>query len=242
MIRGRIGRPHNTEKNVEPKIFVRFRFRIAISWKDDLSHSCPYSYFTLNITFAFAFVIPKVINSEIILFRFASISVSMVFDRALPLVPFDLFQCLGGTSRLLACPKDHSRCPGTKPGRGKWTDMLEIKMIPNRPRPRDIPAAPCLLNLGSRFSHLRGRCIFINLQMCLCEAKYPPRRYRAISRRYYRNIARYGATVHLGGITPCKVLGRGWPLLSMVLLKQETQVRAMWHGSHEPSVVERVLL
>ena len=34
--------------------------------------------FSLNYAFAFAFVILKVINSEIILFRFALISVSMV--------------------------------------------------------------------------------------------------------------------------------------------------------------------
>ena len=42
------------------------------------SHSCPHRYFTPNFAFAFAFVILKVINSEIILFRFALISVSMV--------------------------------------------------------------------------------------------------------------------------------------------------------------------
>ena len=42
-------------------------------------HSCPHRYFTPNYTFAFAFVILKVINSEIIFFRFALISVSMVF-------------------------------------------------------------------------------------------------------------------------------------------------------------------
>ena len=40
-------------------------------WTDDLSHSCPHRHFAPNFTFAF--VILKVINSEIILFRFAII-------------------------------------------------------------------------------------------------------------------------------------------------------------------------
>ena len=64
-----------------PKIFVRFRFRIDINWTDDLSHSYPHRYFTPNSTLAFAFVILKVINSVIILFRFALMSVSMVVRR-----------------------------------------------------------------------------------------------------------------------------------------------------------------
>ena len=37
--------------------------------------------FTPNYTFAFAFVVLKVINSEIISFRFALISVSMVSNK-----------------------------------------------------------------------------------------------------------------------------------------------------------------
>ena len=57
-----------------------------INWTDDLSHSCPHRYFTPNYTFAFAFVILKVINSKIIVFRFALISVSM----AVPLADGDL--------------------------------------------------------------------------------------------------------------------------------------------------------
>ena len=61
-----------------PKIVVRFRFRIDINWADDLLHSCSHRGFNPNFTFAFAFVILKVINSEIILFRFALVSVSMV--------------------------------------------------------------------------------------------------------------------------------------------------------------------
>ena len=60
-----------------------FEFTVCTSWfahpwTDDLSHSCPHRYFTPNFTFAFAFVILKVTNSEMILFRFALISVSMV--------------------------------------------------------------------------------------------------------------------------------------------------------------------
>ena len=77
--------PVDTEikvKSNSPKIFLRFRFRIYILiiliGTDDLSHSCPHRDFTLNYTFVFACAILKVINSEIILFRFALISVSMV--------------------------------------------------------------------------------------------------------------------------------------------------------------------
>ena len=58
------------------KIFFRIRFRIDINWTDDLSHSCLHGYFTPNFTFAF--VILKGINSEIMLFRFALFSVTMV--------------------------------------------------------------------------------------------------------------------------------------------------------------------
>ena len=41
---------------------------------DDLSRLCLHRYFTPNFTFTFAFVILKLINSEIILFRFAFVS------------------------------------------------------------------------------------------------------------------------------------------------------------------------
>ena len=44
-------------------------------------HSRPHRYFTPNFTFAFAFVFLEVINSEIILLRFALISVSMVWPH-----------------------------------------------------------------------------------------------------------------------------------------------------------------
>ena len=62
-------------------IFRKYLFAFAselilINWTDDLSHSCPHRYLTPNFTFAFAFVFLKVINSVIILFRFALISVS----------------------------------------------------------------------------------------------------------------------------------------------------------------------
>ena len=62
--------PHN--------YFFGFAFALDIDWTDDLSHSCLHRYFTPNFNIAFAFAIPRVINSEIILFRFALISVSMV--------------------------------------------------------------------------------------------------------------------------------------------------------------------
>ena len=75
-----------------PKIICRFRFRSDTTWTDDLSHSCTHRYFTPNFTFAFAFVILKVINSELILFRFAVVSVSMVlvlqFTVTLWMFPF----------------------------------------------------------------------------------------------------------------------------------------------------------
>ena len=69
-----------------PKILFRFRFRIDINWTDDLSHSCPHRYFTPNFTFAFAFVTLKVINSEIILFRFGLVSVSLEVVASVPAV------------------------------------------------------------------------------------------------------------------------------------------------------------
>ena len=65
-------------KLIPPRIFLCFRFCSDINWTDDLSHACPQRYFTPNFTFAFGFVILKVINLEVILFRFALISVSMV--------------------------------------------------------------------------------------------------------------------------------------------------------------------
>ena len=66
-------------KLISREYSFRFRFRMDIDWTDDLSHSCPHRYLIPNFTFAFAFAILKVINSEIILFRFALISVSMMF-------------------------------------------------------------------------------------------------------------------------------------------------------------------
>ena len=73
----------NTEIKVTlipQNVFLCFRFRIDIMWTDDLLHSCPHRYFTRNYTFAFTFVTLKAINSEIILFCFAIISVSMVIN------------------------------------------------------------------------------------------------------------------------------------------------------------------
>ena len=69
-----------------PILFLRFRFRIDINWTDDLSHSCPQRHFTPNFTFAF--VILKVTNSEIILFRFALVSVSMVTSNLPPIFAY----------------------------------------------------------------------------------------------------------------------------------------------------------
>ena len=63
---------------IPPKYFVAFALALILIGTDDLSHSCSHAYFTPNFTFAFAFVILDLINSEIVLFRFASISVSMV--------------------------------------------------------------------------------------------------------------------------------------------------------------------
>ena len=71
-------------KLIPRKYFFAFAFVFIsyyINLTDDLSHSCLHGYFTPNYTFAFAFVVLKVINSEIILFRFALISVSMVILR-----------------------------------------------------------------------------------------------------------------------------------------------------------------
>ena len=66
-------------KLIPREYFVAFAFALILIGIDDTSHSCSHRDFTPNLTFAFAFVIQKVINSEIILFRFALISVSMVF-------------------------------------------------------------------------------------------------------------------------------------------------------------------
>ena len=65
-------------KLIHFEYFVAFAFALIFIGTDDTSHSCSHTNFTPNLTFAFAFVIQKVINSEIILFRFALISVSMV--------------------------------------------------------------------------------------------------------------------------------------------------------------------
>ena len=59
-------------KLIPSKYFVAFAFVLIFAGTDDLLHSCSHRYFTPNSTFAFAFVILKVTNSEIIiLFRFA---------------------------------------------------------------------------------------------------------------------------------------------------------------------------
>ena len=71
--------------DINSQIFVRFRFRIDIIGTDDFSHSGPHRYLTPNFTFAFTFVILKVINSEKILFRFTLISTSMVSPKPLHL-------------------------------------------------------------------------------------------------------------------------------------------------------------
>ena len=44
--------------------FVAFAFALILIGTDDTSHSCPHRDFTPNLTFALAFVIQKVINSE----------------------------------------------------------------------------------------------------------------------------------------------------------------------------------
>ena len=58
-----------------PKYFVAFAFVMILIGTYDLPHACSHRYFTLYFTFAFAFVILKVINSEIVVLRFALISV-----------------------------------------------------------------------------------------------------------------------------------------------------------------------
>ena len=68
-------------KLIPRKYSFAFAFVMILIGADDLSHSCSYKHFTPNFTFAFAFVILKVIYSEIILFRFAFISVSMVWGK-----------------------------------------------------------------------------------------------------------------------------------------------------------------
>ena len=67
-------------KLIPRKYLFAFTFAFDSNWTDAISHSCPYRYFTPNFTFAFVFVILKVIILEIILFRFALISVSMVHE------------------------------------------------------------------------------------------------------------------------------------------------------------------
>ena len=48
-------------KLIPPKYFVAFAFVLIFIAADDLSHSCSHTYFTPNFTFAFAFMILKVI-------------------------------------------------------------------------------------------------------------------------------------------------------------------------------------
>ena len=65
-------------KLIPREYFVAFAFALILIGTDDTLHSYSHRHFTPNLTFAFAFVIQKVINSDIIWFRFALISVSMV--------------------------------------------------------------------------------------------------------------------------------------------------------------------
>ena len=65
-------------KLIPREYFVAFAFALILIGTDDALHSCSHRDFTPNLTFGFAFVIQKVINLEIMLFRFALISVSMV--------------------------------------------------------------------------------------------------------------------------------------------------------------------
>ena len=53
-------------KLIPREYFVAFAFAFILIGTDDTSHLCSHRDFTLNLTFAFAFVIQKVINSEII--------------------------------------------------------------------------------------------------------------------------------------------------------------------------------
>ena len=83
---------------------LSYLYSYFINCADDLSHSFPHRYFTPNYTFAFAFVVLKVINSDIIVFRFALISVSMVSGHTINLMRCRLldqreaFACLLPTS------------------------------------------------------------------------------------------------------------------------------------------------
>ena len=53
-----------------PKRFCRFRLDTDINRDRRSSHACSHRYFTLNVTFAFAFGIQTVIDSDAILFYF----------------------------------------------------------------------------------------------------------------------------------------------------------------------------
>ena len=64
-------------KSIPQKHFGAFAFVLIFIGTDDISHSCLHRYFTPNFTFAFAFTILKVINSEIPLDRMDYISNSL---------------------------------------------------------------------------------------------------------------------------------------------------------------------
>ena len=67
-------------KLIPPKCFVAVAFVLVLIGTRLLSHSRSHRYFTPNFTFAFAFLILKLNNSEIVLFRFALFFVSMVHE------------------------------------------------------------------------------------------------------------------------------------------------------------------
>ena len=77
LVKGKCSRPLtyipvDTEikvKLIPPKYVFALTFVLILIGQNDLSHSCPHRYFTPNFTFAF--VIPRVFHSEIILFPFA---------------------------------------------------------------------------------------------------------------------------------------------------------------------------
>ena len=86
-------------KFISPKYLFAFAFVLILIGTDDLPHSAPHRYLAPNLPFAFALVILKITNSEILLFHFALISVSMVGISA----------ALG--SRTLGIPKFDTNMP-----------------------------------------------------------------------------------------------------------------------------------
>ena len=69
-------------KLIPPKYFIAFAFVLILLGTDALSHSCSHRHFTPKFTFAFVRL--KVINSDIILFRFASLCFLSLEIRANP--------------------------------------------------------------------------------------------------------------------------------------------------------------